>query len=845
MSEAEYEQAAFEEGPAEAPRAALGSGAPEEVNPLQMIHQLLRGRYILAIVLAIGLGGGLAYLGWTIPKPIYKSTGMIRIKPFTTRILYSNERNEMMPMFDSFVDSQVLLMRSQRVTDLAMQSDEWRALKRGSTPQEAADFVKSLEVIRPEGSEIVQVSFTDLNPTAAVIGAKSVIEAYEKIYGESDVGADSRTMQVLEDRRTALTNEISGYTGRIQTIASEFGSDALEEMYKHKLVELDKIESEWRDAQLAVTRLQPAATEPEASSTQPAAVSLAAAQPGMPVPATQPVTAATTQKAVASTQPKAMTVEEIAREDQTMAQYVRDRLVAQHLVDVMLAKGMTETNYKVKTARSELAVTEKEIADYAKTYVPLPKTAAAIAATRPLDPAEIMEEAKSKEARFHALFDEDRVETVDLGRKWLQIKALRDSSDESKQKLEETKSRIEQLNLESEGSGRISAVSTGDRPGVPFKDPRRNFTAAGGLLGLLTGVGLTMLLGLADRRLKNSNDTSVRGLRTVNMLGVLPHMPEDILDEKGAAFAAHCVHGIRASLQVGGAGRNMTYAITSAAAGDGKTSLVTALGMSFAASGSKTLLIDCDLIGGGLSSRLRNIARPRLSAILIGQGLVTKERWKEVSAHAKRQGCTMEDAVVELGILTREALEAATSKQLDRQPGVMDVLDNAPLSTAVQSVGVKGLSVLTLGDAEAHEVTRLSPRKLRQLVQTAKKHFDVVLVDTGPVLGSLEAQMVSGQVDGVVIVVSRGAQREMAARALDRLNNAGARTIGFVFNRANEADANHASSASQGSIRSYRESSSGMLHRSLPAVRERYDRLGPLASAVAVSTADESDESKG
>ena len=726
MSEVEYEQAAFEEAAPEAPRAALGSGTTHDVNPLQVLHQLLRGRYILAIVLALALGAGLGYLGYTIPKPVYRSSGMIRIRPFTSRILYSNERNEMMPMFDAFVDSQVLLMRSQRVTDLAMQSDEWRALKRGSSPEEASDFVKSLDVSRSEGSEIVQVSFTDLNPTAAVVGAKSVIEAYEKIYGESDVGADSRTMQVLEDRRTALTNEIKGYTDRIQMIATEFGSDALEAVYNHKVENLEKVESEWHEAQLAVTRLQPSATQPGAttqagSATQPAIARLAATQPTLAAAATQKAAVA------AATQPAPLTVEEIARQDPTMQNYVSRRRSQQDEIDGMLALGILEKAPRVQHAESALATINKEIADYAKSYVPPPSVAAAVAATRTMSPEEIMEEAKAKEARVHLLYDEDRTEALDLGRKWLQIKALRESADEAKQKLEDTKSRIEQLNLESEGSGRISAVSTGDRPGLPWKDDRKKFGAAGGMAGCLVGLGLTLLLGLADRRLKHSGDTTMRGLRTVNMLGVLPHMPDDILDEKGAAFAAHCVHGIRASLQVGGgAGRSMAYAITSAAAGDGKTSLVTALGMSFAASGTKTLLIDCDLIGGGLSSRLRNIARPRLSAILIGQGLVTKERWKEVSAHAKRQGCTMEEAVVELGILTREALDAAMSKQPERQPGVMDVLEDVPLSTAVQSVGVKGLSVLTLGDAEAHEVTRLSPRKLRQLVQTCDRGYFAV-----------------------------------------------------------------------------------------------------------------------
>ena len=46
------------------------------------------------------------------------------------------------------------------------------------------------------------------------------------------------------------------------------------------------------------------------------------------------------------------------------------------------------------------------------------------------------------------------------------------------------------------------------------------------------------------------------------------------------------------------------FSVTSASSGDGKTSLTLALGLSFAASGSRTLLIDSDLVGAGLTARL-------------------------------------------------------------------------------------------------------------------------------------------------------------------------------------------------------------------------------------------------
>src|SRR6202041_3456826 len=50
-------------------------------------------------------------------------------------------------------------------------------------------------------------------------------------------------------------------------------------------------------------------------------------------------------------------------------------------------------------------------------------------------------------------------------------------------------------------------------------------------------------------------------------------------------------------------------AVTSAAPGDGKTSLTLALGLSYAACGTRTLLIDCDLVGAGLTSRM-NVNAP-------------------------------------------------------------------------------------------------------------------------------------------------------------------------------------------------------------------------------------------
>jgi len=52
------------------------------------------------------------------------------------------------------------------------------------------------------------------------------------------------------------------------------------------------------------------------------------------------------------------------------------------------------------------------------------------------------------------------------------------------------------------------------------------------------------------------------------------------------------------------------------------------------------------------------------------------------------------------------------------------------------------------------------------VLEQARKRFDVILVDTGPVPGSIESSVAASQVDGVVLCVSRGQQgRWCVARA--------------------------------------------------------------------------------
>src|SRR5581483_6965786 len=119
-----------------------------------------------------------------------------------------------------------------------------------------------------------------------------------------------------------------------------------------------------------------------------------------------------------------------------------------------------------------------------------------------------------------------------------------------------------------------------------------------------------------DRRLR-SPDQAERGRLHAPMLGLLPRLPEDLSDPAQAALAAHCVHEVRTLLQIWSRrSRHRVFAITSPNPGAGKTSLTLALGASYATANLRTLVVDCDLIAGGLTRRVEAIVRRKLGQIL-------------------------------------------------------------------------------------------------------------------------------------------------------------------------------------------------------------------------------------
>ena len=103
---------------------------------------------------------------------------------------------------------------------------------------------------------------------------------------------------------------------------------------------------------------------------------------------------------------------------------------------------------------------------------------------------------------------------------------------------------------------------------------------------------------------------------------------------------------------------------------------------------------------------------------------------------------------------------------IDAERGLSTLLtSHEPLASAVVAGGQPKLSVLVAGPVPPSPTELLSTGRIEEILQEAASQFDVVLVDSPPILGLADAPMLSALVDGVIFVVEADRSRRGALKA--------------------------------------------------------------------------------
>ena len=270
-------------------------------------------------------------------------------------------------------------------------------------------------------------------------------------------------------------------------------------------------------------------------------------------------------------------------------------------------------------------------------------------------------------------------------------------------------------------------------PQDPSKPSRPMFLVGVAILSLGAGVGLAFLLELVDHRVKVPEHLAA-GLR-LPLLAVVPRIARLAENHRGGhlwtsstphAPAADAFRNLRASL-LGHDGPLVTLLVTSAKAGEGKSTTALNLAATCARAGERTLLLDVDFRRGSLGP----VFAPH-----------------------------------------------------DHEYGLADVLrGDMPWQRAVVHTDVANLDFLPLGDAADLPIEILGSRELKQLIVGLSGHYDRVILDGPAVLGLADCRMLGRIVDAALLVVRSGVHElKPLERAKSMLEQSRVRVAGVALN---------------------------------------------------------------
>lgn len=707
----------------------------------RLIHTTLRGRYLLAIFLGLITGSAAAWTTARLVRPKYHSEALLRIAYTLPQVLQETDQNGPLAMFEAFITSQKILITSRRVVDLAIGDPIWKTAVREVPKYPDRYFAENLKVEIKPRSEFIQVSFTDPDPATAAAAVNATVKAYSQVYNTQDKQLERQRFGVLEEAQKQLQVRIDQLTDQIKLAADGHGIAALDQFYDGAASRVLKLDTALADLRLAIAT---------------ASADRAGAPAGPPPEETE------------------LPPEQIAKSDPVMAGYLQELVRCERDLE-RVTQGLGEKHPIVALAKSALDNAGRRMEAYAR-LCRAANAANTANAAKPLAVSAVekpLSKLKSDEANLEKLRQQGLQEMLSLEDKKHDLLGKQQQFQSLQDQMTEMTRRIQVLRAEGSFGGRLSIISNGEIPISPEKDHRMIYVAAAGSLGgLIPAAALVLLSFLSKHNYRYSQETEVDTVREAPLLGILPLLSDGAAARnaelmRGAAYGMHQIRVALGSPRKAAGARS--YLVTSAAAGDGKTSLTMSLGLSFASCRMRTLIIDCDLIGRKLTRNL--------------------------------DACDI--------------------------PGLTEAIDAGSMRPFAREI-VRNLSVLTTGDRSSEAASALPVAGIRLLLAEARKNFDVILVDSGPILGSIEAAVVAQEVDGTILTISRGQERGMVAKAVRQLNWMGVNIAGMIFNRARPEDF----------ARSPYSSSSRSANPDLPAqfVPPRggiFGAFGPVVQAVA------------
>lgn len=279
----------------------------------------------------------------------------------------------------------------------------------------------------------------------------------------------------------------------------------------------------------------------------------------------------------------------------------------------------------------------------------------------------------------------------------------------------------------------LSEAQIPPEPSAP--NPARNL-ALGTVLGLFLGVGVVLLREILDTKVRSEDDVA-----SVTDLMPLATIPVDeagsdhpvFMHDDSMSLRAEAIRRLRTNLQFVDFGdRPSSIVVTSSVPGEGKTTTAINLAASLADAGARVILVDADLRRPSVAKYMGFEGRVGLTTVLIGRA------------------------------------------------NVEDVVQPWQDST---------LAVLPSGQIPPNPSELLGSRAMSRLLTELAGTYDVIVLDSPPLLPVTDAAILTKMVGGALVVAGAdGLHKKQFRASLDALEKVDAHVLGIVLNKAQRKD---------------------------------------------------------
>lgn len=290
---------------------------------------------------------------------------------------------------------------------------------------------------------------------------------------------------------------------------------------------------------------------------------------------------------------------------------------------------------------------------------------------------------------------------------------------------------LEQIRLsEAQSVSTVIQVDPATVPTIPISPQVLRNTALAAIVGFMLAIGLIFIIEAIDDTIKTAED--VKRALGLPVLGIITkHAIEDgkpITNTSPRSPVSEAFRNLRTNVQYSAIDQPLkTLMITSTDPREGKTTVVTNLGIVFAQNGSNVTLLDADL--------------------------------RKPTLHRK------------IGVPNRSGLTSLFIRTV------------SPLENTLQRTGINNLQVITSGELPPNPSELLGSKKMGAILDQIHEVSDLVIIDTPPALAVTDALVLVPFVDATLLVVKPGFTKTNAARqVVEQFRRSNGKLIGVVIN---------------------------------------------------------------